>query len=347
MNSVWKVFGWLWGKRVFFAVSLLSALFFFAWLFPFSDLSDVVTTMVARGTGNQIYVQFDTLDLNLLPVPAVSAKNVSVDTPALPSLQAKWMKFSPGWGSILFNIWSIKKAASGDAEAAAKLSTRVGATIAAEGLLGGDVDLKIRPGSATDKGDERSKVSLAIDKMKLGELQKWSDLSVKMEGQASMDATVQFVPGFTDQPEGEIDLRIKKFNMPAGVYMAPTDTGAMPINYPTLTMENVVLKGHLVGGKFFIDEGTFGQSKDPINGRIKGNFMVRLNSMGGQIVPQFGAYNFTVDMNASNQVYKEAGFAFFILDNTKSQTASGYHYLFTAVGPGIGMPPQITKADRF
>lgn len=347
MRYLWGSFGWLWSKKKFFAVTFVSAALFFAWFFPFSDLSDVVTTMVARGTGNQIYLTFETLDLNLLPTPAISAKNVSMDMPAVPALQAKWMKISPSWTSILFNIWTLKKAGSGDAEAAAKLGTRIGATVSAEGLLGGDVDVKVRPGSASDQGAERSKVSLFVEKMNLNEVQKWSDLPIKIAGSASLNATVQYTPGFTEQPEGDVDLRISKFNMPAGTFMFSADGAVMPINFPTLTLENVVLKGRLSGGKFIIEEGTFGTSKDPLNGRIKGNMVLRLMQMGPNIAPQFGAYLLTVDLNTSKLVDKEAGFAFFIFDNAKIPTPTGSHYLFTASGPGFGPPPQITKIGSF
>ncbi|MGZ3798438.1 MAG: hypothetical protein ACXVB1_18865, partial [Pseudobdellovibrionaceae bacterium] len=344
---LWGTLGWLWSKRKFFLVSLISAVFFFAWFFPFSDLSDVVTSTVARATNSQIYVQFETLDLNLLPTPAVSAKNVSVDTPALPELHAKWMKLSPSWTSIIWNIWTIKKAGSGDAEAAAKLGTRIGANVSAEGLLGADVDLKIRPGSAGEQGAERSKVSLFVEKLNLSEFQKWSDLPVKIQGQASIDTTIQFAPGFTEQPEGEVDIRVKKFNLPASTIMVPSDGAVFPINVPTLTLENVVLRGRLSGGKFIIEEGTFGQSKDPISGRIKGNIAVRLQAMGPQVVPQFGAYNLNVELNTSKMVDKEISFAFFIFDNAKTPTATGSHYLFTASGQGFGPPPTITRIGSF
>ena len=347
MNYFWGFLGWIWSKRKFIFVSLLSALLFFAYFFPFSDLSDVVTSMVAKGSGNQIYLQFDSIDLNLVPAPAVSAKNITVETPTLPPLVAKWMKVSPSWTSFLFNLWTLKKASSGDAEAANKLPVRLGATIEAEGLLGADVDLRVRPGSASEQGSERSKVSLAVEKLNLAEFQKWSDLPVKLQGQADLDTTVQFVPGFMEQPEGEITLHVARFNLPATTLMIPFGGAMMPVNLPTLTLANVNLKGHLVGGKFFIDEGVFGQSKDPIYGRIKGNLAVRLAAFGPQVQPQFGQYNLTVELNASRAVEKEIGFAFLLFDSAKTTTANGSRYLFLATGPGFGPPPQITKVNAF
>ena len=347
MRFFWAALGWIWSKRKFIAITLASALLFFAWCFPFSDLSDVVTSQVSRGSGGQIYLQFESMDLNLVPAPAISAHGVSVETPALPALQAKWMKISPSWLSILFNLWTIKKASGGDPEAAAKLGTRIGVSIAAEELLGGDVDLHIGPGSSTDQGGERSKVSLAIDKMNLNDVQKWSDLPVKMSGELNLDTTVQFSPGFTDQPEGEIDLRVKKFNLPASTLMIPFEGAMMPVNLPTLTLENVVLRGRLGGGKFMIEEGTFGNNKDPLFGRIKGQVGIRLMPLGGRVVPQFGAYSLTVDMTASKAVERDIGIAFLLFDQAKTPTPTGSRYLFQANGQGIGANPSIQRVGNF
>jgi hypothetical protein len=346
----WGTLGWIWSKRKFLAVTCSAALLFFVWFFPFSDLSDLVTSAVARGTGNQIYLQFETMKLNLLPTPAISANRVSVETPALPPIEAAWLKISPSWFSLLFNAWTFKKAAAGDPEAAAKLQTRLGLSIAAEGVLGGDLDASLSSGSKSESGNDRSRVALAIDKVNLSEVRKWADLSMDLQGQASLETHLQFTPGFTDQPDGEIELHVNKFNLPATTLMIPFEGAMMPINLPTLTLGNVILRGRLSGGSLVIEEGTFGQSKDPINGRIKGQLALRLVPMGGGVQPVFGAYNLTVDLNTSKQVDKEMGFAFLLFDSAKTPTATGSHYLFRAQGQGIGPafpPPSIARINSF
>jgi type II secretion system protein N len=335
---------------VFLLVTLVSTVLFFAWSFPFGDLSDLATSAVARATGNQVYLQFKTMNLNLVPVPSVSASEVSVETPALPALEAKWLKFSPNWFSLLFNVWTLKKAASGDVEAAQKMQTRFGASIAAEGVLGADIDLNLGSGSKSESGKERSRVSLAIDKLSLSQARKWADLSLDMSGEASFDTTMQFTPGFADQPEGEIELHVNKFNLPGSTIMIPWEGAMLPITLPTLTLSNVVIKGRLVGGSLIIEDGSFGQSKDPINGRLKGQMALRLMPMGQSVSPQFGPYNLTVDLNTSRQIDKDLGFAFFILNSAKNETANGSHYLFRAQGQGMGPqygPPSIQRIPSF
>lgn len=350
MTYFWETLSWIWSKRKFILIVFSSAVFFFVWFFPFGDLSDLVTSTVARATNSQVYLQFETMDVHLLPTPAVSARKVSVETPALPPLEAAWMKISPSWFSILFNIWTIKKAASGDPEASAKLATRVGGGISAEGLLGGNVYVSIGAGNKSEQGNERSKVSLAIEKMSLAEVQKWTDLSVNMQGQASLDTSIQFTPGFSEQPDGEIEMHINKFNLPASTLMIPFEGAMMPVNVPHLTLANVVLRGRLVGGNLIIEEGTFGKSSDPLNGRIKGQLGLKLTQGGNGVQPTFGTYNLTVELNTNKQIDKEMGFAFLLFDQAKNPTANGSHYLFKAQGQGIGPmfpAPAITRIGAF
>lgn len=344
MSYFWGFLGWLWSKRGFFALTFFAALVFFVWFFPFSDLSDLVTSKVAAATNNQIYVQFETMDLAFLPVPAVSARNVSVETPALPALEAKWMKVSPSWLNIILNAWTIKKASSGDPEAAAKLSSRLGGNVSAEGLLGADVELKLRPSGANEQGVERSKVSLFVEKLNLGEFQKWSDLPLKIKGQGNLDTTIQFTPGFSEQPDGDIELKISKFEVAAG--SLPSDMGPIPIPY--LSLANVVLHGHLAGGKFVIEDGSFGQKgKDPIYGRIKGQIAMVLQANGPSVRPVMGAYDFNVDLNVQKSSEKELMLFTMLFDNTKTTTPAGSHYVFKASQNILGVPPTITKIQAF
>ena len=168
--------------------------------------------------------------------------------------------------------------------------------------------------------------------------------------QASLDTTVQFTPGFSEQPDGDIELHINKFNLPASTLMIPFEGAMMPLNVPHLTLANVVLRGRLVGGNLIIEEGTFGKSSDPLNGRIKGQLGLKLIPANGVVQPSFGTYNLTVELNTNKQIDKEMGFAFLLFDQAKNPTANGTHYLFKAQGQGIGPmfpPPAITRVGTF
>lgn len=349
MNYFWGTLGWIWSRKLFFLSILISAALFFVLLFPFSDLSDVVTSKVAQATNGQVYLQFDELDLHLVPQPAISATNLSVET-TMPALKAKWAKFTPNLFSLLFSLPTMIKASNGDPEAGRAMTSKLGARIAAEGLLGGDLDLNFQPGSKSEQGHDRSRISLALDKMNLTDVQKWSDLPVKLQGQFSLDSDVQLPLDFTDQPEGEYSVRIKKFALPAGSVMVPFNGAMMPMNFPNLTLANVLLKGRIVGGRFFIEEGTFGDAKDPVYGRIKGNMALRFQAMGANIVPLFGAYDLTLELTTTQLIEKELGIAFIMLGPGKNATpGGGAHYLVRMMGQGVGMEyvPNITRATSF
>lgn len=329
---------------------LASTLFFMFFLFPFSDLSDLVTSAVARATNNQVYVQAETLNLNLIPQPAISASNVSVET-SLPAIEAKWAKVTPGIFTTLLNMGTFMKAANGDFEASRAAMNKLSLAVDAEGVLGGDMGLAIRPGKKTDQGRDRSRISLSVDKIDLSQVQRWADLPMRLQGRANVETDMQVAFDFSEQPEGDFNLNVNKFALPASTVSIPMGEGAtFPLNVPSLTLANVVFKGRLVGGTLVIEEGVFGKAGDPLSGRIKGQLGVRLQPMGNTVTPLFGSYNLTVDLNTTSEIQKELGFAFIPLDSAKTPTGGGgARYLFRATGQGIGMQfvPQITRVDSF
>lgn len=348
MKYFWTALNWIISKRKFISIALISAVLFFVWMFPFDDLSDLVTSKVAQATNNQIYLQFETMDLNFLPTPAISAKGVSVETPAMPSIEASWLKVTPSLFGLIAHPLLLKRAAGGDPEAASELQTHLGASVSAEGVLGADIELDVGRGKKSEAGNERSKIYLEIEKLNLGDVSKWAGLNVNMQGQAGFTTTMQIVPGFNEQPEGDIELKVNKFRIPASTVMIPFGEAMMPINLPTFTLANASVKGRLVGGSLIIEDGSFGQNQDPIHGRMKGQLALRLQNMGGQVQPIFGAYNLTLDLNTTKQIEKDMGFAFILFDSAKTPTATGSRYLFRAQGVGLGPqypPPTITRIN--
>ncbi len=347
MKYFWAFLGSIWSNWKIIGVTLCAAVLFFVSMFPFTDLSDMVTSIVARSTNNQIYLQFESIDLHLLPVPAVSAQKVSIETPAMEPVQAAWLKVAPNLLDVLFNIFTLKRALAGDPEAAALAQSRLGASIDAEGVFGADVDLQLGQGSKGEGGSPRSKVSLEIDQLSLGEVGKWASLPMSVQGQADLVTVMQFTPGFAEQPEGEFELRVSKFNMPASTVMVPMNGARMPLNLPTLTLANVTFKGRLVGGSLVLEEGSFGKSQDPIFGRIKGQMALRLQPVGNQIQPILGQYNLTVDLNTSKQIEKDIGIAFILFESAKTPTPTGSRYLFRAQGQGVGTLATISRINSF
>lgn len=348
MGYINAFFGWMWRRRSFFLTTIVAALFFFAWLFPFSDLSDAVTTAIARGTGNQVYVQFNSLDIEILPIVAASASGVAADLATLPTLAVEYLKIRPAWFSMLFSPIKLFKAARGDMEAQTYAAVLALSHVRADGILGGDVSVDLSPASVTN-GSVSLNTDLEIEELDLNQLQDWAELPVKLKGKASADISMKINPSMSEQPEGEFSLKVSKFSLPASTVMIPMGEGAsMPMNLPTLTLANVVFRGRLVAGNLVLEEGTFGQASDPVHGRIKGQMDIRIQPVGpGQFVPILGNYNLTVDLSATKAIEKEIGIAFLLFESAKTPTSSGSRYIFRAQGQGMGGVPSITKLGSF
>ncbi|MGE3760452.1 MAG: type II secretion system protein GspN [Pseudobdellovibrionaceae bacterium] len=346
MKYVNAIFGWMWRNKAFFATTLVSAVLFFAWMFPFTDLSDAVTSAIARGSNNAVYAQFDQLDLNVVPLVSVSATGVSADLMNLPTLNFKNLNLRPAWFSLLFSPLKVIKAARGDMEAQSYAAVLALSHVRLNGIFGGDISLDLSP-DKVENGALTARTELELDSLDLNDVQDWANLPVKMKGKANADVSMKFDSTMQSQPEGEFSINVKKFSLPSSTVMIPMGEASMPVNLPTLTLANVVFKGRLVGGNLVLEEGQFGAGGDPVYGRIKGQIGIRFQNMGGQVIPQIGSYNFTVDMNSTKAIEKEIGIAFLLFDSAKTPTATGSHYLFRASGQGVGGVPSITRLSSF
>lgn len=347
MSYVNAFFGWVWRKKIFFLVVFSSALFFFVFTFPFGDLSTAVTSAVAKSSGNQVYVQFEDLDLSIMPAPAAAASGVSADLLSLPTLSIEYLKLRPAWFAMLFSPLRILKAMRGDMESQMYAGLLALAHVRADGILGGNINMDISPDKVED-GSVTTRTELEIESLDLSKMQDWAELPIKMQGKASADIQMKINPSMREQPEGEFSLSVSKFSLPASTVMIPMGEGAsMPMNFPSLSLANVLFRGRLVGGNLIIEEGVFGKAGDPIYGRIKGQIGLRLMAMGPQVVPQFGNYNLSVDLNSTAAIEKEIGIAFLLFQSAKSGTANGSRYLFKAEGSGMGGVPRITRVTTF
>lgn len=337
----------IWQNKLFIGAVLGFAVLFSIWFFPFNDLSDAVTSAVAKQTNNQVYMQARELNIHLLP-PGISAENLKVET-ALPPIEAEYARINPSLFSILFSLPTVIKASMGNVEAARALSSKIGLSINAEGIWGGEASLSMGAGRKGESGAPRSRIGVMLEEINLKEIQRWADLSVNLQGRANFATDLQVSPDFQDQPEGEYELKLAKFVMPAGTVQVPMGGAMFPINLPKLTLQNVNLRGRMVGGKFFIEEGMFGQSQDPIYGRIKGSLDIRIQQQMGQLVPSFGQYDLTVDLTTSPEIQRDKtlALAFAPIESAKTPTANGgAKYTFKANGL-LGAFPNITRIDSF
>ena len=83
IEQIKKVFNLIFKHKFKFVLMVFSALIFTFLLFPFDDLGDLVTAQVAKLTNNQVYVQFDRMNVGILD-PGLQLKNVKSKRCLLP-----------------------------------------------------------------------------------------------------------------------------------------------------------------------------------------------------------------------------------------------------------------------
>jgi type II secretion system protein N len=299
-------------------VILLSAVMFAFFRFPIDDLGDVVSAKISESTQGQIFCQFDRMGLALIPQPSLSLENVDIETPVISHLKTEELKLSVSIPALL--------------------AFRIGFVVDAYGLFRGQAYASFHEGEKNKDGTHKYVIRVGADKLDLADVKKAMDLPVNLRGafNAKIDSTVD--PSFADQPESEVQISVASLEMPASTVATPFG----PMNLPTLKWSNVNLKGRLIGGKFIVEDGKLGTTQDALNGQVKGSMDVRVARVGNQPYPEFGAYDFKVELNVNKGVEKEFSLFLSLLDSYKSPSLSGSRYLFRASGVQFGTPPRFS-----
>ena len=331
--------------RLSIAVCLASALLFFTWKFPFSDLADLVTTVVSTATQNSVYVQFETLDVGLFPGPSVSGTGVQLEAANLAPIQAKYVKVAPSLLDLIANMGTAMSAARNNVEAQQKLVSAIGVSVKAEDLLGADVDLQVKPGGKNDQGAQKTKIYLDMESLNLSEVPRVMDLPIQMTGQADFTSSMVAYMNFEEQPEGDVELKAKSVKLPPST--VPTMMG--PLNLPAIAMNDVVFKGRLVAGVLQIEEATLGSGKDAVKGRVKGRLGLRIDkSPRGGLIPNLGEYELKVDLQVSPAGEKDFGLLLGLLSSYRSAApGGGSRYLLQVKAARMGYPPEMTQISSF
>lgn len=298
-------------------ILLLSAVIFAILLFPFNDLSDVISTKVAELSRNQLLLQFDNLRLGFFPSPEVSVDKVAVDVGHFPTVKMDSLTVSPS-ASVL---WTRTPAGS----------------LHAKGLFRGDVEVSIESGTKTESGVNRQKIALRAEKVSLQEIREIARLPVLLKGQVTLNSTAQADFAFQEQPDMDLVLSIDQFELPTSSVQTPMG----PLTLPEIKLSAVTLKGKLSQGKFNIEEGLIGRDGDELRGVIKGGIGFQIQNQGG-ITPVIGAYNFDIDMTVKKAFQDKASLFLSFLDQHKIPTADGAQYKFRISANNTMSPPNIS-----
>lgn len=300
-------------------VGLLSIFVFLFVLFPFNDLSDLVSTQVARLSGNQVFVQFEKLQLSIFTGLGLRLEEVYVEGQQLPSISAKEIIVSPSVTGLI--------------------AQKPYGSASAHGLLGGDLKINVSGGKRTESGLARTQVDVGAEGLNLKNIREVASLPVPLEGKLSAQGSFQIEPNFEEQPDGDLVVTLTNFELPP----ASIETQMGPVTLPDLKLKNVELRGRIYNGRFDIQEGKIGAPGDELTGTIKGHIGILYRPGAG---PQFGAYSFDIDLKVKRSLQTRANLFLLVLDGYKKETPEGPQFALRIVGDNFIAPPRFEQLRR-
>lgn len=304
--------------KIFFISTLPAFLLFTVLFFPFSDLSDLVTTQVYKMTGNQVYLEFKELGLNVVPTPGVSLEKVKLETPILQNIKLNSLNIRP---SILGLI-----------------SLKPGVSISGDGFFGGDISLSTKGGDKNEKGELKQQINLELDSIQLQEIASQFKLPVGLEGKASLELGAQIDPIMKEQPEGDIELTAKPFKIKGG----NINTGMMgDIVLPAINLSQASLIGNFKQGKLKIKKIVLGKDSDEVQIKIDGDFSLRVTPFGGRSPISPGPYALNLNISASQEFQQKFGLYLTFIEHFKKNSGNRTLYNFKLSASGVKMPPKM------
>ena len=309
------------GKIVLYVFFVFIFLFF---LFPFNDLGDLVSTQVSKITSNQFYVGFDHLKMSVYPNPGLELNQVVLETPFAPSLSVQQITVLPSTQGLI--------------------AQKPYGRISILGILDGNLDLKVGKGPKTEKGTERLKLDLKVQKMNIQDIRRLTHLPLMLKGQLNLDSQILTDLAMVEPPEvSDLTLRIDQFEIPA----LSLDLNGLPLSTPGIKLSQVDLKGRYSEGFFYIESSSLGKSNDEFGGQIKGKLQLNFipNSQGPQA--SLGAYDLTLSLKAKKSfVDKMQLIGIFQGDSNYGRffktVPDGIEFKARLTGMGLGPQPQMS-----
>lgn len=304
------------GKGKIFIMLFASLVSLFL-LFPFDDLSDLISSQVSKLTNNSVYLQFEKLRLSLIPQPGLEMTQVYVESPKTPAISVGELEITPSISGLI--------------------QQKPYGSVSAKGLLKGDVSIQLKKGTKTENGIERQRIEVSAKQISLSDLREMANLPVLLKGQVNLETVAQADLTFQEQPDIDLDLTVNKFELPPSNVNTPMG----PLTLPDLKLSSVELKGRLAAGRFIIETGTIGKPGDELFGTIKGNIALNIINRGGVFGHQIGAYNFEIDLKTKKPFQERAALFLSFIDGYKTPTSEGAQYKFKVSATNPMMPPSI------
>lgn len=320
-------------KFKIFMVFCFAALFALM-LFPFGDLSDLVSAKVSEATGGQVYLQFDDMSLSLGSGLGLDMENVRVETATLPPIRAANISIFP---------WLT-----------GALAAKQGVAIDASGIFNGQAFVDFRQGDKLNSGERSQKIEITTDKVSLPALSQFlreGNISLPdLQGLLNITSNVTVDPLFDQQPKGSIGVDVTNFRLPGQTISVPFNGVNMPIPLPEFDLGRTALKANVGDGQLDVQDFSFGGAKSPLSGKISGLLGLSFQRGNSGVRPQVGKYDLKIELTMSRDFYEQnrsssLGAVLGFIDQFKQETPQGVRFAFRAKGdPNAGMPT-LTRAQ--
>lgn len=317
MDLIIKTFRYIWAQKFKILFTLVFTLVFLFILFPFKDLNDFVSGQVSRLTQNSVYLQFE--DMHINPATAsISLDGVLVETSTIDGLNVNSISASPSFAALF--------------------KRQPGGKLVAEGLFGGNAQIKLTPLETLESGALKANLEVSTENISLKNLRDTMKISIPLSGSTNINANVTADMSFKEQPDGEVAIVIDNFEMPSTSVNTP-NFGALTL--PEIKFKQVDVKGKLSNGKLIIENAKLGNPSDELSGTLKGDIAITIQNVGGQARPVMGAYNFNVDLVAKPAFVQKAGFFLTLIDQFKKEEKGASRYRLKLQAASTDMPPSM------
>lgn len=310
------------------AATLGFAAVFFVLLFPYDDLGNLLTTTIYNGSGQQVYVHAQDLELGVLPVPGIQANDVNIEP------GARGTPFTP----LHFDSLSIRPMLM------ALLTLRGGASLEASGLFGGVASLSAKTVSTLFSAQQGAFeiTDLALQDLSISSILAYAigaNPSFKIGGRVNAaSSSLRIDPTSKEPLAGDLGLTLENVVLPTTI---PIPNFGEFQDMPQVKIQKADFRTQLANNKLRITQGNLGVAdRDPISGRILGEVDIRPGP-GGGFVP--GQFNICVEINVTQSFYdalaKRLGSAIDLIksgtEGFRRRDEQGIKYGFTATGPDI------------
>lgn len=314
-------------KKKTILASVIAAFIFTIVLFPYDDLSDMITELIAKNSQNQVFVQFDELGIGFFP-PSLKMTKVDVETQFLPSaIKADVLRLAPSVAGFL------------------AFSPGFNASI--QNVMKGNLNLTYRSGKKIDDSTRMQKIDVDLVKIDMGGVSKFASLPIELQGQISAEISAEIDPNFTDQPSADVEIKLLKFRLPPSTIQVPMGGGFLPVALPNIELTSLNVKGRLKGAELIIEDGLIGKAGDPINGVFKGKIGLRLRRQGNAVLQEWGGYELKLKLSLDRNV--ESDFASYLgfISSYKTLTGAGSTYALRLSAPNLQTNFNISPLGAF